>query len=93
MSGENEKTLVELGKIGGKLDMMMQMMQQNHADTNRRIDDLRTAQDARINSVEGRVKTLETNERSTAIKAGVAGTISGAIVAGAIAMIKLGAGR
>lgn len=89
----NNSALVELGTIKGQLNTMMTMLQQNHADTNRRIDDLRHAQEARTAGVESRVATLEKNERGTAIKAGtagaVAGTLSAIVVAATVAAIKL----
>jgi chromosome segregation ATPase len=84
----NTSALVELGTIKGQLNTMMTMLQQNHADTNRRIDDLRHAQEARTLGVENRVSTLEKNERGTAIKAAAAGAASGFIAAAAIAAIK-----
>jgi hypothetical protein len=80
---------VQLGAIKGQLDTMMTMLQQNHADTNRRIDDLRTSQSERTAGLEERVSTLEHNERGTAIKAGTVGAVSGLIAAAAIAAIKL----
>jgi hypothetical protein len=88
MSGENS-TLVELGEIKGQLKLMTQMLQQNHDSTNQRIDDLRHSMEARAKGLEERVGKLETNERGTAIKAGVAGAISGVIATAAIAAVKL----
>lgn len=85
----NTSALVELGTIKGQLNTMMTMLQQNHADTNRRIDDLRHAQETRTAGVESRVATLEKNERGTAIKAAAAGATSGFIAAAAIAALKL----
>lgn len=85
----NNSALVELGTIKGQLTTMMTMLQQNHADTNRRIDDLRHAQETRTAGVETRVATLEKNERGTAIKAGVAGAVSGAIGAAGLVALKI----
>ena len=85
----NTSALVELGTIKGQLNTMMTMLQQNHADTNRRIDDLRHAQETRTAGVESRVATLEKNERGTAIKAGVAGAVSGAIGAAGLVALKI----
>jgi hypothetical protein len=96
---EVRQALSQMGEIKGQLTMMMAMMQQHHADTgrrieqshadtNRRIDDLHRAQEARIGGIEGRVVTLEKNERGTAIKAGIAGATTGMITAAAIAAMK-----
>ncbi len=85
----NTSALVELGTIKGQLNTMMTMLQQNHADTNRRIDDLRHAQESRTKGVEDRVSTLEKNERGTAIKAGVAGAMTGGIATAALVAIKI----
>ncbi len=100
---DNEKiidALTQMGAVSKQLELIadtmrqnhtdtMRRIDQNHADTNRRIDDLHHAQNNRIASVEGRVGTLEQNERSTAIKAGIAGAASGLIAAAGIATIKL----
>jgi hypothetical protein len=99
---EDEKlhqALSQMGEIKGQLTIIMTMMQQHHtdtgrrieqshADTNRRIDDLHHAQDTRTTGLEGRVSTLERNERGTAIKTGAISMASGMITAAAISAMK-----
>lgn len=93
MSDKTETVLVEVGQIKGQLGLITQMLQANHDATNQRIDDLRHAMESRVKGVEGRVLTLEQNERSTALKASatgaLAGTVTGFVTAIAIAVAKL----
>lgn len=89
MSDATDKALVELGEIKGQLKLMTQMLQQNHDSTNQRIDDVRHSMETRFKGVEERVGTLEKNERGTAIKAGIAATVGGMIVAAGTAFLKL----
>lgn len=80
----NSDILLHLGKIEGQVGQLMNMMQSNQTAINQRLDDMRTAMSVRIESNEKRIDKLEQNERGTAIKAGVAGTVSGTISAAMI---------
>lgn len=81
----NAVALVELAAVKGQLTAMTQMLMLNHQATDKRIDDLRHAVENRFSGVEGRVHTLESNERSTAIKTAGLGAFAGALVSAAIA--------
>jgi hypothetical protein len=93
MSDTNTQVLVELGQVKGQLTLLLQMMQNNHDSTNKRIDDMRHAVEGRLEGVEGRVGVLEKNERGTAIRSSASGALAGAIVAAGIAAIKATTGH
>lgn len=93
MSDNNVSVLVELAEVKGQLKLMTQLMQQNHESTHQRINDFRHAVEGRVSNVEGRMKTLETNERSTALKSAGSGALAGAITGAAIEAVKFFAGR
>ena len=93
MSADNSEVLVQMAEVKGQLSMMLQLMQQNHDSTHQRINDFRLSVEGRLAGVETRLKQVETNERSTAIKAAGGGALSGAIVAASIEVMKrLGGG-
>lgn len=73
----------ELAQVQGQLTAITAMIANNHNSTNQRIDDLRHSIEGRLGGVEGRVGTLEKNERSTAIRvAGIAAGSSAVVAAG-----------
>lgn len=80
--------LVQLAEVRGQLTMIAQLIQANHGATHQRIDDLRKTVETRFTGVEERLETIEQNERNTAIRAAGSGAFSGAIVAGAIELMK-----
>lgn len=80
--------LVQLAEVRGQLTMIAQLIQNNHGATHQRIDDLRKTVETRFAGVEDRLETIEQNERGTAIRAAGSGAFSGAIVAGAIELMK-----
>lgn len=80
--------LVQLAEVKGQLSMIAQLIQTNHGATHQRIDDLRQTVENRFSGVETRLETIEQNERGTAIRAAGSGAFSGAIVAGAIEVMK-----
>ncbi len=82
------EALVQLAEVRGQLTMIAQLIQTNHGATHQRIDDLRQTVETRFSGVEDRLETIEQNERSTAIRAAGTGAFSGAIVAGAIELMK-----
>lgn len=76
-----------------------QLLNHHHNATNQRIDDLResmtahhAATEKRIDGLSGRVGTLESNERATAIKAGGVAFVSGGVVSALIALLKFKTG-
>jgi hypothetical protein len=85
---EQTEIVKNLGEVKGQLTAMQQLMMANHQSTNQRIDDLKESINTRLNGHEGRIGTLEKNERSTAIKAGTAGALAGALAAATIAGVK-----
>lgn len=88
MSDTNTAVLVELGQVKGQLTLLLQMMQNNHDSTNKRIDDMRHAVEGRLEGVEGRVSVLEKNERGTAVRSAASGAASALIVSASLAAIK-----
>lgn len=88
----NTAALVELAAVRGQLQVITQMMAQNHDATHRRIDDMQRATEQRFDGVDGRIDTLEKNERDTALRtAGVAAITSAsisALVAAGVALLK-----
>ena len=76
--------LAQLGEVRGQLNGLTQMIAANHLATNQRIDDLRNAIGQRVDNVETRVKVLEANERSTAVRVGGIAATSSAVVAAGI---------
>lgn len=80
--------LQELATVRGQLTSILTMLQQQSDATNRRIDDLNESIGTRFDGLEGRMATLEANERSTALKVTAAGAVSGAVVSGAMHLIK-----
>jgi hypothetical protein len=93
MSDNNTSVLVELAEVKGQLRIMTQLMQQNHEATHQRINDFRHAVEGRVANVETRMATLETNERTTALKGAGSGAAAGAIASAAIEAIKYLLGR
>ncbi|WP_198086619.1 hypothetical protein [Variovorax sp. E3] len=88
MSDPKDLLLAELGEVKGQLKMMVQLMQSHHESTHQRIEDFRHAVEGRLTGVEARVTTLEGHERSTAMKSAGSGALSGAIMGGAVELIK-----
>lgn len=87
-------SLVAISEVKGQLAAIMLLIQSGQDATNRRIDDMASAMDTRFTGIEGRLGTLEANERDTARRTAVAGAISGlmsgALVSGALALLKRG---
>lgn len=84
----NNAVLVELGQVKGQLTAMTAMLQQNHAATQTRIEDLSASVGVQFDDVKKRLATLESNERGTAIRAAGTGALAGAIVAGMLAFVR-----
>lgn len=84
----NHAALVELAEVKGQLKLIVTMLQQQHSATNQRIDDMRGSMENRFEGVEERLGTLETNERSTALRTAGISAISAAAVS---AMVAVGA--
>lgn len=80
--------LVQLAEVKGQLQSLTLLITQNHEATHQRINDFRHAVEGRISGVEGRVVTLEKNERSTALKASASGAISGFALTATVEAIK-----
>ena len=76
--------LTQLGEVKGQLNVLSLMIASNHVATHQRIDDLRHAIGQRVDTVEGRVKVLEANERSTAVRVSSIAATSSALVAAGI---------
>ena len=76
--------LTQLGEVKGQLNLLAQMIAANHVATHQRIDDLRQSIGQRVDNVEDRVKVLEANERSTAVRVGSIAAGSSAVVAAGI---------
>jgi hypothetical protein len=85
-------TLAELAAVKGQLTLIAQMIQHNHDATHQRIDDLRHSIEGRISGIDGRVSTLESRERETALRtaglSAVSGSIGGALVSGLLAAMR-----
>ncbi len=79
----------QLAEVRGQLVVMTQLMQNNHAATQTRIEDLRSSMDSRFETLEGRMGHLEQNERKTAISSAISGALSGAVVSASLAALKL----
>lgn len=84
-----------LGAVLAELKGIHALIASGQAATNQRIDDLKdhlddrfTAVDKRIDSMSSRVNTLESNERSTAIRTAGMGAFSGGVVAAVIELAK-----
>lgn len=74
-------TLAELAGVKGQLTLIAQMIHANHDATHQRIDDLRHSIEGRISGIDGRVSTLEKNERETAMRTAAVGAVSGSFAA------------
>lgn len=95
MSDPNQQLLQQVGEVQGQLKLITQMIQQNHESTHQRINDFRHAiegridgVEARIDSVEDRIDTVVKNERGTALRVAGIGSMSGAIAAAAVELVK-----
>ena len=88
MPDSNSEILMHLGRIEGQVSQPMALMASGQTAVNQRLDDMNKAIDRQLSNHESRIEKLEDRERGTAIKASVAGTVSAAIVSGAIAMMK-----
>lgn len=95
----NTQALIELAMVKGQLTTVIQLLQHNHVDTHRRIDDLKAevsqrfddltkTVDTRFDSLDDRVATVEANERSTALRGAAYGGGAAALVTAAIEAIK-----
>lgn len=100
-------TLQQLSEVKGQLSVVMGMLQtqhestqlllnNHHAATNQRIDDLRLAMgnqhlatEKRIDGLSSRVGKLEDNERTTALKTAGISAVAGAGMAALIAALKI----
>lgn len=85
MTDLNHAALVELAEVKGQLKLIVTMLQQQHSATNQRIDDMRSSMENRFEGVEDRLGTLETNERSTALRTAGISAISAAAVSAMVA--------
>lgn len=90
MSGEHEASiLMMLGRIEGELKGLTSLVQETSNATNRRIDDLKESMNQRVDELSD-----NTDQRFQAVQSQVnrrgatAGGASGALVAGAVEMIK-----
>ena len=88
----NSDLLLQMGKLEGQVGQILHMMQANHTAINQRMDDMRSAFNARMDAYTDRLEKIEARERGTAIKAAVSGSISGMtasiITAAAVTMLK-----
>lgn len=85
--------LVEMGQVKGQLTALVTLIQQNHAATQTRIEDLSKSVGVQFDDVKSRLTTLEANERGTAIRAAGTGALAGAIVSAALVAVKGGFGH
>jgi hypothetical protein len=67
----------DLGAIKAMLESNQRALVASQQDTHRRIDDMRQAIATRLDGHETDIKTLQANERTTAIKAATAGAFAG----------------
>ena len=93
MSDPATALLIEMGQVKGQLNAMTEMLKQNHAATQTRIEDLSQSVNTRFDGLETRLTTLEANERGTAIRAAGTGALAGAIVSAALVAMKSGLGH
>lgn len=74
-----------LGGIQQAIKSQGDQITQQNAQTNMRIDDMRRSMEIRLEGHDRRISTLESNERSTAIKtsglAGLTGAVAGFLTA------------
>ena len=89
----NTAALVQLAQVKGQLETITQMMSHHHETTQQRFSDLQHYNETRFNGIDGRIGTLEKNERDTALRtasiASLAGAVSSAIVTAGMAMLKI----
>lgn len=85
----------ELGAVLAELKSIHNLINAGQQATNQRIDDLKdhlddrfTSVDKRIDSMSGRVSTLEKNERDTALRTAGMGAFSGGLMAAVIELAK-----
>ena len=91
MSDPTNKDVLVLAQLEAmklQLTGINTLLQSQHASTNQRIDDLRHSIEGRMNGHEGRIGTLERNERGTAIRTATVSALTSALVAGCIAVLK-----
>lgn len=84
----NNEILLHLGRIEGQVSQLMSLMASGQSATNQRLDDMHKSIDRQLHNHEQRIGKLEDRERSTAIKASIAGTVSAAIVSASIAFMR-----
>ena len=89
----NTAALVQLAAVKGQLETITLMMGNHHDATHQRINDMQRFNETRFDGIDGRIGTLEKNERDTALRtasiASLAGAVSSAIVAAGMAMLKI----
>ena len=85
----NTTMLVEMGQVKGQLTAITELIRQNHTATQTRIEDLSKSVGVRFDGIEKRLGTLEANERGTAMRAAGTGALAGAVVAAALAAMKV----
>lgn len=84
----NTAALLELAQVKGQLSTVIQLLQQNHAHTNQRLDDLSRSVDSRFDKLDDRLSRVEDRERSTALRTASYGAGAAALVTAAIEAIK-----
>ncbi|WP_346281896.1 hypothetical protein [Burkholderia cenocepacia] len=82
----NDKVLLALGNIQGELRGIREMVQHGQQATNQRIDDLKQAISDRMDTLEGRVSTLENGQGKLMMKTASYGGVAGAAIT---AMVEL----
>jgi hypothetical protein len=85
----NTTMLVEMGQVKGQLTAITELIRQNHTATQTRIEDLSKSVGVRFDGIEKRLGPLEANERGTAMRAAGTGALAGAVVAAALAAMKV----
>lgn len=85
-----------MGMLRTQHESTQHLLTQQHSATNQRIDDLRLAMgtqhaatEKRIDGLSGRVSTLESNERNTALKTAGISALMGGGMAALIAALKI----
>ncbi len=96
---ENAQLMHQMGRVLGLLEGIQRQLGEQHAATNRRIDDLKGTVDTRfegmetnLNDIKGRIDELEDSEKAMIAKTAGMGMAGGGIMAlvieGGLALIK-----
>ena len=88
MATDNDQIIQLLGEIRGELRGVSEVIKNNHAAVNQRLEDMASSNERRFDAIEKRVEHVETEQKNMIWKISGWSGLGGALVAGVIELLK-----